>query len=272
MKQKILETIRISDEYHTPADTPRSAGDRLFLGTRLFFMGSFVGMAFSTRRAALKGRYDTQYWVDSSLEVAGLIERCGGRIHITGLDHIRQVKGPVVFLSNHMSTLENMVFPGIIQPLKSITFVVKHELIKHWIFGPVMRSREPIALDRSNPRDDLRIVLEKGQELLSKGQSVIIFPQSTRRIDFNPAEFNTIGTKLAARAGVPVIPIAIKTDFWEHGKLTKYLGTIHRDRPVYIKFGKPMSVKGNGKEEHQQILDFIGSNLQNWKSEARSQK
>jgi len=166
-----------------------------------------------------------------------------------------------------MSTLENMVFPGIIQPLKSITFVVKRELVDHWIFGPVMRSREPIALGRSNPREDLALLMEKGQELLAKGQSVIIFPQSTRRVDFVPSDFNSIGTKLAARAGVPVIPIAIKTDFWEHGKLTKYLGSIHRDRPIFIKFGKPVSISGNGKEEHQKILDFIGENLGEWKSE-----
>ncbi len=267
MENELLNILLTAAEYHTPPDTPRCFSDRLFLGTRFYFMGKFVMLAFSTKRAALQGRYDTQYWVDSSLDVVRLIESCGGRLHITGLDHIRQASGPVVFLSNHMSTLENMVFPGIIQPLKNITFVVKNELLKHWIFGPVMRSREPIALDRSNPRDDLRIVLEKGQELLSKGQSIIIFPQSTRRVDFNPAEFNTIGTKLAARAGVPVIPIAIKTDFWEHGKLSKYLGAIHRDRHVFIKFGKPIPVRGNGKEEHQQILDFIGSNLRMWKSE-----
>jgi 1-acyl-sn-glycerol-3-phosphate acyltransferase len=267
--QKILLS---AGEYHTPPDTPRCTGDRLFLGTRFYFMGRFTGMAFSTKRAALEGRYDTRYWVSSSLEVVRLIESCGGRFHITGLDNIRQTPGPVVFLSNHMSTLENMVFPGIIQPLKSITFVVKRELVNHWIFGPVMRSREPIALSRSNPRADFALLMEQGLELLSRGQSMVIFPQSTRRVDFIPEEFNTIGIKLAARAGVPVIPVAIKTDFWEHGRFTKYLGSIHRRRPVYIKFGEPIPVKGNGKEEHQKVLDFIAGNLEKWKSEAGSQK
>jgi len=236
----------------------------MMLGTRFYFISRFITLAFTTRKAALRGYYDTEYWVDSSIEVMRLIELCGGRFHIAGLDHVRHTKGPVVFVSNHMSTLENMVFPGIIQPLKEVTFVVKDPLVKHWVFGPVMRSRHPIVVSRSNPREDLGIVMERGQELLSKGNSVIIFPQSTRRVAFIPAEFNSIGPKLASKAGVPLIPIAIKTDFWEHGRYTKYLGSLSRRKPIHIKFGEPLMVKGNGKAEHEMVLTFIASNLEKW--------
>lgn len=254
----------VNNEYHTPEDTPRFLADKILFNTRFYFMYRYIRIIFSTRREAIKGIYDTRAWVDSSLDIFHLIEGCGGKFHITGLDHIRNTKEPVIFVSNHMSTLETMVFPGIIQPLKDVTFVVKDALVKHFAFKDVMLSRNPIVLSRENPREDFRIVMEKGTEYLNKGMSIIIFPQSTRRVIFNPAEFNTLGTKLAAKTGVRIIPVAIKTDLWGNGRHTGYLGPIDRKKPVHIAFGKPISVSGNGKNEHQYIIKFISDHLKIW--------
>jgi 1-acyl-sn-glycerol-3-phosphate acyltransferase len=252
------------NEYHTPEDTPRYLLDRMMFNSRIVFMYHFIKSIFRTRSEAYKGIYDTQHWIDSSHEIFTYIEQCGGKFHITGFDHLRNSQGPVVILSNHMSTLETMIFPGIIQPLKEVTFVVKDELVRHWAFGAVMRSRHPIVLSRSNPREDFRIVMDQGFESLKKGISVIIFPQSTRRIHFLASEFNSIGTKLAARAGVQVIPVAIKTDFWGNGKFTGYLGPLDRRKPIHIAFGSPINVSGNGKKEHQHMIDFIRNHLSLW--------
>ncbi len=256
--------IYSKNEYHTSPDTPRILLDRLLLSSRFYLMAQYLRIVFTSRTAARKGLYDTKYWVDSSHDVFTLVERCGGRFHITGMDNIRKCKGPVLFLSNHMSTLETMIFPGIIQPLIDITFVVKDALIKHWAFSDVMRSRKPIVLSRENPREDFQIVMTRGMEMLKNGISIVIFPQSTRRVEFRPGEFNSLGTKLSARAGVQVIPVAIKTDFWGHGKFTKYLGPIDRNKPIHIAFGDPIPVTGNGKAAHQQVVDFIESHLKIW--------
>jgi 1-acyl-sn-glycerol-3-phosphate acyltransferase len=265
VKDALTEHLLSRAEYHTPADLPRHLCDRLVLNSRLFFHWQFVGLTIRTRKEALQGIYDTAHWIDSSYFVFHLIEKCGGRFHITGLDNVKNCPGPVIFLSNHMSTLETMVFPGIIAPLKEVTFVVKDALVRHKIFGPVMRSRNPIVLSRSNPREDLSIVMGQGKRLLQQGTSIIIFPQSTRRVEFNPAAFNSIGTKLAAREGVPVIPVAIRTDFWENSRYFSYLGPIHRDIPVSIAFGEPIPVAGNGRDEHQQVIAFIREHLEKWK-------
>jgi 1-acyl-sn-glycerol-3-phosphate acyltransferase len=84
-------------------------------------------------------------------------------------------------------------------------------------------------------------------------------------VEFRPAEFNSLGTKLASKAGVPVIPVAIKTDFWGFGKVSSYLGPIDRHKHVHIAFGEPMAVNGSGKEEHQHIVEFIQAHLEIWK-------
>jgi 1-acyl-sn-glycerol-3-phosphate acyltransferase len=127
-----------------------------------------------------------------------------------------------------------------------------------------MLSRKPIVLSRSNPREDFKIVMEQGLEKLSQGMSIVIFPQSTRKVVFNPSEFNSLGTKLASKAGCQVIPTAIKTDFWGFGASSKYLGPIDRNKHVHIAFGEPMKVSGQGKDEHQKIVDFIASKINSW--------
>jgi 1-acyl-sn-glycerol-3-phosphate acyltransferase len=252
------------DSYHTPQDLPRHWLDKLSLKTRIYFIISFIEAVLRTRRIALKGFYDKAAWIDSSHEIFRLIERCGGRFHITGLNYMREIQGPVVYISNHMSTLETMIFPGLIAPFREVTFVVKNNLVKHPFFGAVMRSRNPIVVSRSNSREDLMIVLNKGTEYLAKGMSIVIFPQSTRHVVFNSSEFNSLGVKLAGRAGVPVVPIAIKTDFWKNGKIFKDLGPIDRTKQIYIEFDKPIAIKCHGKEENEQIIEFISSRLKRW--------
>jgi 1-acyl-sn-glycerol-3-phosphate acyltransferase len=251
------------NDYHTK-ENRRVLADKLMLGSRTYFLSRFLCIVFRNRKIAVHGRYDNDQWVSSSHDVFTLIEECGGRFHIAGLANLRKEPGPVVMVSNHMSVLETMVFPGIIAQDRRVTFVVKESLVKHPIFGPIMRSRNPIVLSRSNPRDDLQIIISQGLELLQKGFSIMMFPQSTRKSEFIPAEFNSIGVKLAGCANVPVLPVAIKTDFWRNGRIIKDMGPINRKNPIYMTFGEPILIHGNGKEEHARIVGFISSELSKW--------
>lgn len=230
-------------------------------------MLSYASVVLRTRKQAIRKQYFTKEWTDSSFEIFRYIEKIGGKFHITGMENITKSSGPVLFISNHMSTLETMILPSIIAPLKDSTFVVKESLVKHPLFGDVMRSRNPIVVGRKDPRKDFETVMNGGLDLLSKGISIIIFPQSTRSLEFKPEEFNSLGVKLARKAGVEVVPMAIKTDFWGNGKLIKEFGPIDRHKPIHIKFGEPFRIIGNGKEENQRIIDFIQSNLEKWKSD-----
>jgi len=224
-------------------------------------------MILKDRKVAIEGNYDKETWAATSNYILRLIEECGGRFHITGLDNLRNRKEPVVFVSNHMSTLETMVFPGIIAPFMDVTFIVKESLVEHRYFGTIMKAREPIIVGRTNSREDFKKVMTEGPEFLAKGISIVIFPQSTRKDEFIPSEFNSLGVKLAKKTNVNVFPVAIKTDFWGHGKYLKDLGPIKRNKPIYMDFGKPMEISGSGKEEHEKIIEFISSSLNNWEGE-----
>ena len=144
-----------SDVYHTPVKERLSLKERILLNNRLYFSLKYINIVFRTRKQAVRKIYDTRAWADSSLYIFRFIEATGGRFHITGMENILRSKDPVLFISNHMSTLETMILPCLIAPLREVTFVVKESLVKHPLFGHVMRSRDPIVVGRTDPRKDL---------------------------------------------------------------------------------------------------------------------
>lgn len=253
-----------SYSYTSQVKGKRSLWDKIIHCNRLYFTIKYAKIVLKTRNEAIRGIYDTKAWADSSIYILWFIEKAGGDFRISGMENISKDPGPVLFIGNHMSTLETMVLPGIIAPHRELTFVVKESLVRHPLFGHVMRSRDPIVVGRTDPRKDFEVVMIKGMELLSKGVSIVIFPQSTRSVEFKPEEFNSLGVKLAKKAGVKVVPFALKTDFWGQGKLIKELGPLDSKKPIHIKFGEPFPVEGAGKEENQKIIDFIQSSLAEW--------
>jgi len=253
-----------SYSYHTPEKQSLTFKEKILLNSRLYFTLKYGYLVLRTRKEAIRKVYDTKAWADSSIYIFRFVEKAGGNYSISGMENIAGDPAPVVFIGNHMSTLETMVLPGLIAPLREVTFVVKESLVKHPLFGHVMRSRDPIVVGRTDPRKDFEEVMTKGMQLLSKGTSIVIFPQSTRSVDFKPEEFNSLGVKLAKKAGVKVVPIALKTDFWGQGKLIKELGPLDHKKTIYFKFGEPFSVSGSGKTENQKIIDFIQSSLKEW--------
>jgi len=228
------------------------------------FWRQFILTVLRASAKAKGAKYDGAAWVHSSHEVLRELENVGVRVEISGIDNFKRLRGPCLFIANHMSMLETMVLPGIIHPLKEVTFIVKQSLLEYPVFKHIMRSRNPIAVGRTNPRDDLRAVMVGGRERLGAGTSIIVFPQTTRTTSFDPTQFNTIGIKLARRAHVPVVPVALLTDAWANGKIVKDFGRIRPGKGVYFAFGEPMRVRGTGREEHNRIIEFISAKLDEW--------
>ncbi|MCR5564091.1 MAG: 1-acyl-sn-glycerol-3-phosphate acyltransferase [Desulfovibrio sp.] len=232
--------------------------------TRLI-CGPFIWLC---RRAA-KGMCDDAAWTYGSVWLDDILESLGCRIIVEGLEILADNDTPCVFVANHMSALETFMLPGIIRPYRKVTFVLKKSLVELPWFGAVVRSRDPIVVGRLNPREDLSTVLNEGKKRLENGISVIVFPQSTRTQTFDPKRFNSIGEKLAKRAGVPIIPIALKTDTWKQGKRIKELGRINPQVPIHYRFGKTFEISGTGKEVHEAICAFIAASLDEWRNETK---
>ncbi len=246
------------------------AGSASFFGKLLpsvSFYSSFLAQIYTSARKAQKGIYDTEAWRLSSFRIMQALERTGLKITISGIEHLQTLDSPCVVVGNHVSMMDTVVLPAIIAQETNLTFIIKQSLMDYPVFKHVMRSRNPIALGRTNAREDLRTVLVEGKNRLENGISITVFPQTTRGTGFDPKQFNSIGVKLALKADVPVVPVAVKTDAWTNGKLIKDLGKINPDVSTHFAFGAPITIEGKGKEAQQQVIKFISNKIKIWESE-----
>lgn len=216
---------------------------------------------------AKNGRFTDAAYRRSVLGIRRAFERCGIPIHFENLGVLDRVPPPCVIIGNHMSTAETFLLAAFFLPRRPLTYVVKRQLVEMPIFKHIMRSQHPVVVGREDPRADLKAVLEEGAARLAQGKDLVIFPQRTRARIFNPEDFNTIGVKLARRAGVPVLPLALKTDAWAAGTWVKDFGPIVPDRPLHFALGEPLQVEDSGREANGQVVAFIQKKLAEWGAE-----
>ncbi len=252
------------DRYETAADRSRRySSRRLFKGQFWFSLRYSILVIWSGIKFYYTG--DPQKAVTlQALRVMRIVEKQGAHLSFEGLNRYPADQGPYVFACNHMGTLEVNALPGLIASRTPMTFVVKQRLMKLPFFGQILKRLRAIPVSRRHPGEDLMQVLDGGEKLLSEGVSVILFPEGTRQDVFSYRKFNSLAVKLALKAGVSVVPVALKTDFWGEGKWVKEFGPLYPDRPVHISFGEPIHPGGRGKAEHKQVLDFIAKHLAEW--------
>ncbi len=258
-----LHTLRTEFGYQSQS-RPRFFFKYLPGSLSLVYYIRLLYILFHASFPARRGSLDNAKWAMYSHRVLRAVELVGGNVNISGLQSVSEQQGPVVYIGNHMSLVETLILPGIVLAFSRVNFVIKEELRHYPVFGPIFRALGLIAVSRKNPREDFKAVLSEGHKFISNGGSVIIFPQATRSVEFDEQAFNTLGVKLASRAGVPVVPVAIKTDFHGNGKWIKDMGPINPQKTLYFKFGHPLPVSGRSREIHRQVVEFITQNLSAW--------
>ncbi|OQY19596.1 MAG: 1-acyl-sn-glycerol-3-phosphate acyltransferase [Desulfobacteraceae bacterium 4572_35.1] len=256
-------TVKLNNGCYTTSTNPKSLCNKL---PSCCFYPQLFWIVLKATLMAKQGIYTAGDWAKNSLDTLTALERCGIQFEISGMEHVCSSNEPCVFIGNHMSTLETFILPTLISPYRSVTFVVKKSLTEYPLFKWVMNTRDPIVVSRTNPREDLKTVLNQGVEKLRAGTSIVVFPQTTRTTEFEPQHFNSIGIKLAKKAGVPIIPLALKTDAWSNGKKLKEFGKILVDKKVHFSFGSAVDSSGNANEIQDNIIQFIQEHLQNWQS------
>ncbi len=248
-------------DYRTAGDPSGRLARRL---PTLVFYARVGRIVLAAARRARRGAFTDAEWIRASLAVRAAFERVGVRVAITGTRAFITLAEPCVFIGNHMSTAETFLLGSVILPFRPFTFVVKRSLVEYPVFKHIMRSRDPVVVGRLNPREDLRAVLEGGRQRLQAGRSLVIFPQRTRTATFDREAFNTIGVKLARRAGVPVVPLALKTDAWANGRWIKDLGPIRPAEPLHIAFGPALRIDAGERAVHEAVIAFIEGRLREW--------
>lgn len=148
--------------------------------------------------------------------------------HLLGLDY--EIKGSknipkeaCVILSNHQSTWDTIIMQ-IIFPAQS--WVLKKELLKIPLFGVILASLKPIAIDRTK-KSSVKDLIMYGLKRLEENIWVVIFPEGTRVKVNSSKPFSRSGAALAIEANKPIIPVAHNAgEFWPRGPIPKKPGKI----------------------------------------------
>lgn len=262
---KIMNQQDLLPRYETPDGFCIKRSQR---GNRWSFFAGYLRIVAESRKLALKGCFDDLMWRDMAFRIMELIEHHGGHFIIEGLDGLTEEKPPFVYVGNHMSNLETQILSAVTSPFSLFSCVVKESLTRGY-YSPIMKAVSHIAVTRDNPGEDLKRVMEGGTRFLKEGRSLMIFPQTPHgngktREDgtFTPASFNSLGAKLAARAGCSLVPIAVKTDFWGNGGFFSYFGSISPEKKIHLSFGKALKAEGRAKAAHRESVEFITQKLQ----------
>ncbi|PCH62944.1 MAG: 1-acyl-sn-glycerol-3-phosphate acyltransferase [Gammaproteobacteria bacterium] len=194
----------------------------------LFFAGLHIVSAIIFSLLAVivwplpfKWRYKlVSQWAISNLWLLKII--CGIRYEVQGLDNISDE--PCIILCKHQSSWETLALQAIFPPQ---VWVLKRELLWIPFFGWGLASLNPIAIDRGAGRKALNQIIEQGQDRLSSGAWVVIFPEGTRIASGVMGKFGIGGARLAVETGFPVVPIAHDAGkAWPRHGFIKYPGVI----------------------------------------------
>ena len=177
---------------------------------------------------------------------------CGIRVKIEGQENIPDV--PCVYAVKHQSTWETTTLPVVLPPF---AWILKKELMYIPFFGWSLYALGAIAINRSNPRDALKQVNEKGVAQIKTGRSVVIFPEGTRSAVGEKGKYQPGVILLAKKAKVPIVPIAHNAGLcWPKGTILKYSGTIT------LRILPPISAEDVVERKRNDLLEEIEQSIE----------
>ena len=195
---------------------------------------------------------------------------------VQGREHLAALDGPVIFAANHQSHMDTPVILAALPApwryqvatamakefFKPHFFPAQHgrlawltNSLNYWLAAGFFNAF-PLPQRESGARQTLRYI---GERLVSRGQSVLIFPEGKRSDDDTLNPFRPGIGMMASKLDVPVVPVRIEG-------LDKVLGTgAHMATPgrVRVSFGAPLRLRGEDYEalarDVQQAMEQLGS-------------
>jgi len=152
----------------------------------------------------------------------------GQRFQMSGTEHVPR-EGGVLLACNHIGYVD-FIYGGLAANPSGrlVRFMAKRELFDHRFVGPLMRSLHHIEVDRGAGEASARTAVE----YLRAGEAVGIFPEATISRSFELKEFKTGAVRIAAEAGVPLVPVVM----WGTQRM------MTKDHPRDLSRGKTISL------------------------------
>ena len=183
--------------------------------------------------------------------------RVFARVQVSGLEHLAGIEGPVIFAANHQSHFDGPVIldalpprwryrtaPAMMKEFFNAHFFPERHTRTQWFtnslnyyLSALFFNAFPLTQGGAGTRQTLRYV----GELVADGYSILIFPEGRRTDAGEIARFQPGVGMIAARLGVPVVPVRLDG-------LDKVLPRQARFpvvSPARCAFGAPIMLTGN---------------------------
>lgn len=138
--------------------------------------------------------------VRSALQVAGI------RVQIHGRERLDPDR-PYLFVSNHVSNVDPPVL--LVAIGRRIRVLAKDSVFRIPLFGAVLRRAGMVPIHRDDRERSFRAV-DAAAEALAAGHDFLVFAEGTRSLDGRLQPLKKGPFVMALKAGVPVVPVAIR--------------------------------------------------------------
>lgn len=175
---------------------------------------------------------------------------------LEGMDNIPS-SGGAVLASNHISYMD-FIFVGATawwQCKRLTRFMAKQSVFKNGVSGPLMRGMHHIPVDRAAGAESLQVA----QSYLERGELVGMFPEATISQSFRVKPMKSGVIRMAAAAGVPVIPMAVwgTQRFWTKNQRRH----LFRGHTVSMSIGSPITARAEDVDGQTAALERIVQGL-----------
>jgi len=147
--------------------------------------------------------------------------------------------GPAVIALNHTSYMDAVVMLSVLD-WRGYAFVAKREFLGNFVMRTLLKGFGTVFVERF----DVQKSAEHADELAEaarRGVSPIIFPEGTLKRHTGLAPFRTGAFQVAAQAGIPVVPVALRGV-----RSVLRDGTWYpRRSAVAVTFGEPIAPEGD---------------------------
>ena len=168
---------------------------------------------------------------------------------------------PCILMANHESYLD---VPALIAMSPTpIRFVARKEVFTLPVLGHAMRATGQISVDRSN-REQAIASLSQAAKQISKGRTVLVFPEGTRSANGELKAFKKGGFMLALEAQVPIIPVGVSgtRSIIPRGEWRFNPGS------VGVSMGEPIETKGMTVADRDALMRTVRDALMHEKERA----
>ncbi|MGB2868918.1 MAG: lysophospholipid acyltransferase family protein [Bacteroidota bacterium] len=174
----------------------------------------------------------------------------GIKVKIEGAEYLDRSKN-YIYVSNHASMFD---IPAALTSIPGrVNIMFKEELTKVPLWGWALKFGPYIAIDRFKSRDAMQSIEEAAGKIRS-GKSVLVFAEGTRTRDGKLQPFKRGAFAIAAKSGVPIVPVAINNTYRILPK-----GSLNvKPADITLVLDKPVETVGiQGREAEQELMERI---------------